>query len=141
MFSDFLLSRAMFKWKISLQEAEELRRLKDLNNVKFSQGKKAYSIGQYMASMLLFKEALQKEGEYSALGGEIQLWLALAYQVRSCQMDRQSSKANCNHTRTAQNLYQLHRANLQVEETLSLPLRSLHSVVFKWLLAGISFYL
>ena len=65
-----------------MQEAEELRRLKEVNNVKFSQGKKAYSIGQYMASMLLFQEALQKEGEYSALGGEIQLWLALAFQVR-----------------------------------------------------------
>ena len=65
----------------TLQEAEELRRLKELNNVKFSQGKKAYSIGQYTASMLLFQEASQKEGEYSALGGEIQLWLALAFQV------------------------------------------------------------
>ena len=66
-----------------MQAAEEERRLKDLNNAKFRQGKSAYSTGQYMASMILFQEALQKEGEYSALGGEIQLWLALAYQV-SC---------------------------------------------------------
>ena len=67
-----------------LLTCRKLRRpkgLKDLNNVQLKQGKSAYSKGQYMASMVLFQEALEKEGEFSALGGEIQLWLALAYQV------------------------------------------------------------
>lgn len=67
---------------LCIQEAAEVNRLKEINNVKFGQGKSAYSTGQYLASMVLFQEALEKEGEMSALGGEIQLWLALAYQVQ-----------------------------------------------------------
>lgn len=49
--------------------------------MRFNQGKKAYSRGQYAESEVLFQEALDTEGDLSPLGGEIQLWLALAYQA------------------------------------------------------------
>ena len=70
-----------YKLTTHLQEAAEAKREKELKSLKFTQGKRAYSTGQYAASLVLFQEALDKEGELSALGGEIQLWLALAYQV------------------------------------------------------------
>lgn len=70
-----------------MQEAEEERIRKEQNNKRFTQGKSAYSTGQYAASEVLFKEALESEGDLSPLGGEIQLWLALSYQVGlSCQI-------------------------------------------------------
>ena len=65
-----------------LQQAAEAKRQKEQNSVRFGQGKRAYSTGQYAASEILFQEALEKEGKLSALAGEIQMWLALAYQVR-----------------------------------------------------------
>ena len=37
--------------------------------------------GQYPASARLLEQAQNEEGPFSQLGGEIQLWLALAYQV------------------------------------------------------------
>lgn len=39
--------------------------------------------GQYPASVALLEKALREEGPFSQLGGEIQMWLALAYQVRA----------------------------------------------------------
>jgi hypothetical protein len=44
-------------------------------------GKRAYEKGQYQDSVRLFEKALNEEGWMSRLGGDIQLWLALAYQV------------------------------------------------------------
>ena len=67
-----------------LQRAEELRREKEARAVKFSAGKLAYERGNYPASSLFLEQALDEEGEFTQLGGEIQLWLALAYQVRAC---------------------------------------------------------
>jgi len=64
-----------------LQQAAEAKRERELKSIKFTQGKRAYSTGQYDASMVLFQDALEQEGDLSPLGGEIQLWLALAYQV------------------------------------------------------------
>lgn len=57
-------------------EAEKAERYKE-----FTLGKYAYGKGQYQSSMQLFTAALDKEGPFSPMGGEIQLWLALAYQV------------------------------------------------------------
>ena len=71
----------LFEPIIHLQEAAEAKREKELKSLKFTHGKRAYSTGQYAASLVLFQEALEQEGELSALGGEIQLYLALAYQV------------------------------------------------------------
>lgn len=48
---------------------------------EFTLGKMAYGKGQYNAAVQLFTQALDKEGPFSPLGGEVQLWLALAYQV------------------------------------------------------------
>jgi len=57
-------------------EAEKAERYKE-----FTLGKYAYGKGQYQSSTQLFTAALDKEGPFSPMGGEIQLWLALAYQV------------------------------------------------------------
>jgi hypothetical protein len=43
---------------------------------------KAYERGEYPQSVALLEQALKDVGEYSVVGGEVQLWLALAYQVR-----------------------------------------------------------
>lgn len=63
------------------ERAEELRREKEARAAKFSAGKKAYERGQYPASVKLLELALEEEGAFTQLGGEIQLWLALAYQA------------------------------------------------------------
>lgn len=63
------------------ERAEELRREKEARAVKFAQGKVAYERGQYPTSARLLELALNEEGPFTQLGGEIQLWLALAYQA------------------------------------------------------------
>ncbi|CAL8463999.1 g3534 [Coccomyxa elongata] len=54
---------------------------------EFTLGKLAYGKGQYNSSVQLFTQALDKEGPFSPLGGEIQLWLALAYQATGREQD------------------------------------------------------
>ncbi|EIE18979.1 hypothetical protein COCSUDRAFT_68115 [Coccomyxa subellipsoidea C-169] len=54
---------------------------------EFTMGKLAYGKGQYNASVQLFTQALDKEGPFSPLGGEVQLWLALAYQAVGREQD------------------------------------------------------
>lgn len=68
--------------RLAVQEAEEEKRRKELNSLKFSQGKNAYSTGEYATSLTLFQQALDQEGIFTPLGGEIQLWLALSFQVK-----------------------------------------------------------
>ncbi|KAK9814759.1 hypothetical protein WJX72_011033 [[Myrmecia] bisecta] len=63
------------------EQAEEQRRAKERKNLKFTQGKLAYERGRYPESVYAFERALDDEGPFSQLGGEIQLWLALAYQA------------------------------------------------------------
>ncbi|GFR43786.1 hypothetical protein Agub_g4903 [Astrephomene gubernaculifera] len=45
------------------------------------QGKRAYECGEYPAAVQLLEEAVRDTGGDSALGGEAQLWLGLAYQA------------------------------------------------------------
>ena len=61
--------------------AEELKREREARAVKFAQGKVAYERGQYSSSVTLLEAALNEEGPFTQLGGEIQMWLALAYQA------------------------------------------------------------
>jgi len=76
------------KIKAKLEErAEELRREKEARAVKFAQGKAAYARGQYPASVVLLEQALNEEGPFTQLGGEIQMWLALAYQACGREQD------------------------------------------------------
>ena len=63
------------------EEAEAARREQEEHNLAFTYGKKAYGRGLYPRAEQLLTTALDMEGPFSALGGEIQLWLALAYQV------------------------------------------------------------
>lgn len=44
-------------------------------------GKRAYECGEYPASVRLLEQAVRDVGPDTALGGEAQLWLGLAYQV------------------------------------------------------------
>ena len=64
-----------------IQEADLQRKEQAAKNKQFSLGKVAYGRGLYPESARLFEIALDKEGPFSKLGGEIQLWQALAYQV------------------------------------------------------------
>jgi tetratricopeptide (TPR) repeat protein len=61
--------------------AEELKREREARAVKFVRGKVAYERGQYSSSVTLLEAALNEEGPFTQLGGEIQMWLALAYQA------------------------------------------------------------
>jgi len=61
--------------------AEELKREREARAVKFVRGKAAYERGQYSSSVTLLEAALNEEGPFTQLGGEIQMWLALAYQA------------------------------------------------------------
>jgi tetratricopeptide (TPR) repeat protein len=64
-----------------LARAEELEREKEEKSRLFSAGKQYYERGQYIKSREALEMALVREGALSPLGGEIQLWLALAYQA------------------------------------------------------------
>ena len=64
-----------------MQRAEELQRERKARAVQFEAGKSAYARGRYPSSVELLEKALNEEGPFSQLGGEIQLWLALAYEV------------------------------------------------------------
>ncbi|KAL6748275.1 hypothetical protein V8C86DRAFT_1176484 [Haematococcus lacustris] len=44
-------------------------------------GKEAYSCGEYAAAVRLLEVATEELGQQTVLGGEAQLWLALAYQA------------------------------------------------------------
>jgi tetratricopeptide (TPR) repeat protein len=67
--------------------AEELQREREARAIKFSQGKAAYARGQYDASVVFLESALNEEGPFSQLGGDIQMWLALAYAATGRQQD------------------------------------------------------
>ncbi|KAK9868392.1 hypothetical protein WJX84_006718 [Apatococcus fuscideae] len=60
---------------------EMVNQQKALMNASFEQGKQAYSRGRYTSSVGLFKKALDEEGPFTGMGGDIQIWLALAYEA------------------------------------------------------------
>ena len=64
-----------------LSRAEELEKEKEEKSRLFSAGKQYYERGQYNNSREALEMALVREGALSPLGGDIQLWLALAYQA------------------------------------------------------------
>ena len=68
-----------------LQYQELVNQQKALRNGNFERGKYAYSRGVYTSAVGLFKQALDEEGPFTAMGGDIQMWLALAYEVRMGQ--------------------------------------------------------
>ncbi|KAA6424063.1 MAG: ATP-dependent protease Clp ATPase subunit [Trebouxia sp. A1-2] len=70
-----------------IEEAELQRREQAAKSKQFSLGKLAYGKGLYSESARLFEVALDKEGPFSKLGGEIQLWQALAYQACGREQD------------------------------------------------------
>ena len=65
-----------------MQQAAKLEAEKAERYREFTLGKNAYGKGQYQSSTQLFTAALDREGPFSPMGGEIQLWLALAYQAQ-----------------------------------------------------------
>ncbi len=62
-----------------MERAEEIEREKDARNELFKAGKTYYERGMYKESTQALERALVREGALSALGGEIQMWLALGY--------------------------------------------------------------
>lgn len=67
---------------LGLQEKERAKQAELERSREFSIGKYAYERGRYQDAVLALEVALNKEGPFSQLGGDIQMWLALAYQVR-----------------------------------------------------------
>ncbi len=68
-----------------MQQAAKAERDKAERYREFALGKYQYGKGQYQSSTQSFTAALDREGPFSPMGGEIQLWLALSYQVHiSC---------------------------------------------------------
>lgn len=63
------------------RRGEELEQEKNMKNAMFRAGKEYYERGMYKDSLRAFEKALEAEGPLSPLGGEIQLWLALALQA------------------------------------------------------------
>ena len=70
-------------WPLARQRAAELERAEAERpgNMEFEAGKELYGVGRYVEAEEIFMQALDLSGPYTKLGGEIQLWLALAYQV------------------------------------------------------------
>lgn len=86
------LSKTQDQYKDKLKQkladrAEQIRQEQEERSRTFKQGQDAYATGQYAASVVLLETALKDEGPMSQLGGEIQLWLALAYQACGREKD------------------------------------------------------
>ena len=64
-----------------VQQARAAEEEKAARYREFTLGKLAYAKGEYPTSIQYFIAALDREGPFSPMGGEIQLWLALGYQV------------------------------------------------------------
>lgn len=69
------------------QRAKQLEAERAQKQRLFTLGKVAYERGNYAASLEFLEQALRDEGPLSQLGGEIQLWLALAYQAEGRETD------------------------------------------------------
>ncbi len=71
---------------VTTQRADELQKEDEARRAKLAPtldlGKEAYACGEYAAAVKLLEKAVEEVGPDSQLGGEAQLWLALAYQVR-----------------------------------------------------------
>ena len=68
--------------KIAVSQEKERAKQAELERSReFSVGKYCYERGRYEDSVAALEAALAKEGPFSQLGGDIQMWLALAYQV------------------------------------------------------------
>ena len=80
--SDEIKTFFVFMLTYPMQQAAKLEAEKAERYREFTLGKYAYGRGQYQSSTQLFTAALDREGPFSPMGGEIQLWLALAYQVQ-----------------------------------------------------------
>ena len=75
-----------------MQYQEMVNQQKALMNASFEQGKQAYSRGRYTSSVGLFKKALDEEGPFTGMGGDIQIWLALAYEVKPPRSSSDSTR-------------------------------------------------
>lgn len=80
------LSAAQEQYKAKLaaklqKDQEEERLSRAARSGIFEMAKAAYTRGRYADSVHLFEEASKAEGTMSALGGDILMWLALAYQA------------------------------------------------------------
>ncbi len=75
-----------------MQYQEMVNQQKALMNASFEQGKQAYSRGRYTSSVGLFKKALDEEGPFTGMGGDIQIWLALAYEVKPSRSGSDSTR-------------------------------------------------
>ncbi|KAL3143345.1 hypothetical protein ABBQ38_002180 [Trebouxia sp. C0009 RCD-2024] len=114
------------------EEAELQRKEQAAKNKQFSLGKLAYGRGLYPESARLFELALDKEGPFSKLGGEIQLWQALAYQACGREQEciqvyktvEQTHPNNAVKKQAAELRYIMEAPKLQLrpEERISLPL-------------------
>ena len=69
----------------ALQRAQELKQeeeeLKEKQSRNFAAGKYLYERGEYAEAVQRLETAVKDTGTESSLGGEVQLWLALAYQA------------------------------------------------------------
>ncbi|KAL6769665.1 hypothetical protein ACKKBG_A31910 [Auxenochlorella protothecoides x Auxenochlorella symbiontica] len=80
------LSGVQERYKDRIKESLE-KRAKELQSQQAQRergmklGKIAYGRGRYSAAVTLFEAALEEEGPFSHLGGDIQMWLALSYQA------------------------------------------------------------
>ncbi len=63
------------------QQARALEQERAARYREFTLGKLAYEKGEYPRAVQFLTQALDREGPFSPTGGEIQLWLALGYQV------------------------------------------------------------
>ncbi len=64
------------------QRVEDLRRERDQASEYFKAGKRAYESGEYFLAIKVLEQAVKELGRTTVIGGEAQLWLALAYAVR-----------------------------------------------------------
>lgn len=69
-----------FRQKL-IQRAEDIKKRVLPGQKEFEAGKVLYERGRYTESVEVFRSALTIQGESSTLGGDIQMWLALALQA------------------------------------------------------------
>ena len=65
------------------QKAAELAAKQRSSNATFAEGQWLYERGRYAESVDAFKAAVAETGEQTPLGGEVSLWLALAFDANA----------------------------------------------------------
>ena len=129
-----------------LQKVDELARKRRASSERLSEGIFLYERGRYQEAVLVFQEAVEEAGEATPLGGEVSLWLALAYDASGQREDCLDLYRHLEGTHSVKEIrkqagdlrYILEAPKLEIssDERVSIPLVGDQQYADKWAVRG-----